>query len=108
PASLTKMMTSYIISNALRQGRIHLDDPVRISEKAWRTGGSKMFVKVGTTPTVRELMQGIIVDSGNDACVAMAEYVAGTEEAFVSLMNQQAAALGMTNTHYTDSTVMPH
>lgn len=108
PASLTKMMTSYIISKALREGRIHLDDAVRISEKAWRTGGSKMFVKVGTTVPVRDLMQGIIVDSGNDACVAMAEHVAGTEESFVSLMNQQAALLGMKNTHYMDSTGMPN
>lgn len=108
PASLTKMMTSYVISAALREGRIHAEDLVRISDKAWRTGGSKMFVKIGTDVPVHELMQGIIVDSGNDACVAMAEYLAGTEEAFVSLMNQQAAALGMTNTHFTDSTGLPN
>lgn len=107
PASLTKMMTSYIISEAIRVGRVKLDDQVPISEKAWRTGGSKMFVKVNDHVPVRDLMQGIIVDSGNDACVAMAEHVAGSEDAFASLMNQQAALLGMANTHFTDSTGLP-
>src|SRR5205814_755453 len=87
--------------------RIHLDDQVHVSEKAWRTGGSKMFIRVGTNVTVRDLLQGIIVDSGNDACVAMAEYIAGTEEAFVDLMNKTAAELGMKNTHFTDSTGLP-
>lgn len=108
PASLTKMMTSYIVSEAIRQGRVKLDDLVSISEKAWRTGGSKMFVKVGDRIPVRDLMQGIIVDSGNDACVAMAEHVAGSEEAFASLMNQAAKVLGMTGTHFTDSTGLPN
>lgn len=107
PASLTKMMTSYIISVALREGRIHMDDLVPISEAAWRTGGSKMFVKVGDRVPVRELMQGIIVDSGNDACVAMAEYVAGSQDAFVNLMNQQAALLGMKGTHFMDVNGLP-
>lgn len=108
PASLTKMMTSYIISIALEEGRIRLDDQVQVSEKAWRTGGSKMFIKVGNTISVRDLLQGIIVQSGNDACIAMAEHIAGTEEAFANLMNQQAAALGMKNTHYVDSTGLPN
>lgn len=108
PASLTKMMTSYIISTALRQGRIHLDDLVPISKEAWQTGGSKMFVKVGTQVSVRELMQGMIVDSGNDACVAMSEFVAGSQDSFVSLMNQQAAALGMTGTHFADVNGLPN
>jgi len=108
PASLTKMMTSYIISTALRQGRIHLDDLVPISKEAWQTGGSKMFVKVGTQVPVRDLMQGIIVDSGNDACVAMSEFVAGSQDAFVNLMNQQAAALGMTGTHFADVNGLPN
>lgn len=107
PASLTKMMTSYIISAALRVGRIHLDDLVPISQAAWKTGGSKMFVKVGDQVRVRDLMQGIIVDSGNDACVAMAEFVAGSPEGFVSLMNQQAALLGMTGTHFMDVDGLP-
>jgi serine-type D-Ala-D-Ala carboxypeptidase (penicillin-binding protein 5/6) len=108
PASLTKMMTSYVISQALKEGRIKLDDQVRISEKAWRTGGSKMFVKIGDTIPLQDLIQGIIVHSGNDACVAMAEHIAGTEEAFAGLMNQQAAALGMTNTHFVDGTGLPN
>lgn len=108
PASLTKMMTAYIISSAIRQGRLHLDDKVVISEKAWRTGGSRMFVKVGDYVPVRDLLQGIIVESGNDACIAMAEHLAGSEEAFVELMNQQAKLLGMSNTHFTDSTGMPN
>lgn len=107
PASLTKMMTSYIISGALRAGRIHLDDAVFISRDAWKTGGSKMFVKVNDRVPVRDLMQGIIVDSGNDACVAMAEFVAGSQESFVNLMNQQAALLGMTSTHFADVNGLP-
>ena len=108
PASLTKMMTLYITFQAIQDGRISLDDKAPISKKAWQTGGSRMFVKAGSTVPVHELIQGIIVDSGNDATVALAEYIAGSENAFVSLMNQQAQALGMTNTHYTDATGMPH
>ncbi|MDQ8039059.1 MAG: D-alanyl-D-alanine carboxypeptidase family protein [Rickettsiella sp.] len=107
PASLTKMMTSYVISMALKEGRIHADDLVTISETAWKTGGSKMFVKVGDKVAVRDLMQGIIVDSGNDACVAMAEYVAGSQESFVNLMNQAAAQLGMSHTHFVDVDGLP-
>lgn len=107
PASLTKMMTSYIISGALREKRIHPDDLVTVSQDAWRTGGSKMFIKVGTQVSVRDLMQGIIVDSGNDACVAMAEHLAGSQEAFVNLMNQQAQRLGMTGTHFMDVNGLP-
>lgn len=107
PASLTKMMTSYVISMALKEGRIHPEELVTISEAAWKTGGSKMFVKVGDKVPVSQLMQGIIVDSGNDACVAMAEYVAGSQEAFVSLMNQAAARLGMNHTHFMDVDGLP-
>ncbi len=108
PASLTKLMTLYLISSAVKHGQIGLNDKVRISEKAWRTGGSKMFVKVGERVSVIDLIHGIIVDSGNDACVAMAQYIAGTEQNFTILMNRTAAALGMTNTHYTDATGLPH
>ena len=108
PASLTKMMTSYVVSMALKEGKIHPTDLVPISEKSWRTGGSKMFVKIGTQVPVKDLMQGIIVDSGNDACVAMAEFVAGSEDAFANLMNQTAQALGMTHTHFIDSTGLPN
>jgi len=107
PASLTKMMTIYIAMEALKVNRIHLNDPVTISERAWRTSGSKMFVKVGTQVSVQDLLNGIIVDSGNDACVALAEYIAGDENTFANLMNQQAELLGMRNTHFVDSTGLP-
>ncbi len=107
PASLTKLMTMYVISQALASGQIHLTDQVPISKKAWKTGGSKMFIQEGHTVSVDDLIHGIIIDSGNDACVAMAEYVAGSESAFVDLMNQQAARLGMTNTHFNDVNGLP-
>lgn len=107
PASLTKMMTMYVVSQTLQSGRIHLDDSVTVSEKAWRTGGSRMFIKVGTQVKVNELVQGIVVDSGNDACTAMAEYIAGNESLFAVLMNQAATEIGMKNTHYVDSTGLP-
>jgi D-alanyl-D-alanine carboxypeptidase (penicillin-binding protein 5/6) len=108
PASLTKLMSLYIISTAIKSGQIHLDDKVRISTKAWKTEGSRMFVKVGDEVPVKELLQGIIVASGNDATVALAEYVAGTEEAFTALMNEQAKQLGMKNSHFMDSTGLPN
>lgn len=108
PASLTKLMTMYVISNAIKNGSIHLDDKVQISEKAWKTGGSRMFVKVGDAVSVRDLLQGIVVASGNDATVAMAEYIAGTEDAFATLMNAQAKALGMNNSHFVDSNGLPN
>lgn len=107
PASLTKMMTMYLVSSALQQGRIHLQDAVHISEKAWHASGSRMFVKVGSSVPVEQLVQGIVVESGNDATVAMAEFVAGSESAFVDLMNQTAAQLGLHNTHYMNATGMP-
>ncbi len=108
PASLTKLMTMYVISNALKNGTIHLDDKVRISEKAWRTGGSRMFVKVNDDVPVRNLLQGIVVASGNDASVAMAEYIAGTETSFADLMNSQAQLIGMKNSHFVDSNGLPN
>lgn len=108
PASLTKLMSLYIISNALKNGQIHMNDKVRISTKAWKTEGSRMFVKADEEVPVKDLLQGIIVASGNDATVALAEYVAGTEESFTSLMNQQAKLLGMNNTHFMDSTGLPN
>jgi serine-type D-Ala-D-Ala carboxypeptidase (penicillin-binding protein 5/6) len=107
PASLTKLMTAYVASAALKQGQIKPNDMVTISEKAWRMGGSKMFIRVGSQVSVKELLDGIIVASGNDACVAISEHVAGAEDVFVQLMNENAARLGMKNTHYTDSTGMP-
>lgn len=108
PASLTKLMSMYIISGALKSGQVKLDDKVLISTKAWKTEGSRMFVKVGTEVPVSDLLQGIIVASGNDATVAMAEHVAGTEEAFTAMMNQQAKLLGMNNSHFMDSTGLPN
>ncbi|MBL4830967.1 MAG: serine hydrolase [Aliivibrio sp.] len=103
PASLTKMMTSYVIGQELESGNISLDDDVVISKNAWAKnfpGSSKMFIEVGTTVKVRELNKGIIIQSGNDACVAMAEHVAGSEDAFVDLMNAWAKKIGMNDTHF--------
>lgn len=108
PASLTKLMSLYIISSAIKNGQVHWDDKVRISTKAWKTEGSRMFVKAGEDVPVKSLLQGIIVASGNDATVALAEYVAGSEESFTSFMNQQAKLLGMNNTHFMDSTGLPN
>lgn len=108
PASLTKLMTLYVTSQAIAQGQINLDTKVRISQKAWRTGGSRMFLKVGSEVPVHELIQGIIVASGNDACVALSQFVGGNESTFVEMMNQTAQQLGMNDTHYMDSTGLPN
>lgn len=108
PASLTKMMTLYVASSAIKAGKLTFDTPVTISENAWRTGGSRMFVKVGTQVPVKDLLQGIIVASGNDACVALAEQIAGTEAAFAEIMNQTSKELGMKNSHFLDSTGLPN
>lgn len=108
PASITKLMTTYIIFNELMEGRLKLDDMVRISKKAWRMEGSRTFVEVDSTVSVEKLLKGIIVQSGNDATVALAEHIAGSEETFASLMNQTAKALGMRHTHYVNSTGWPH
>ncbi len=107
PASLTKIMTAYVVSHELKEGHIHLDDKVRVSEKAWRTGGSRMFIEVGTEVSVEDLLKGMIVQSGNDASVALAEHVAGSEEAFAELMNREAKRLGMTNSHFVNATGLP-
>jgi len=108
PASLTKLMALYIISSALKNGSVHSDDKVRISTKAWKTDGSRMFVKAGDEVPLKDLLQGVIVASGNDATVALAEYIAGTEEAFTDMMNFQAKNLGMLNSHFVDSTGLPN
>jgi serine-type D-Ala-D-Ala carboxypeptidase (penicillin-binding protein 5/6) len=103
PASLTKMMTSYVIGQELARGNISQDDDVVISKNAWAKNfpeSSKMFIEVGTTVKVHDLNKGIIIQSGNDACVAMAEHVAGSEDAFVDLMNAWASSIGMKNTHF--------
>lgn len=108
PASLTKIMTLYIVSKALANKQIHLDDTVRISNTAWKTGGSRMFVKEGQIVSIKDLLKGIIVDSGNDACVALAEHLGGSELGFTDLMNEEAKNLKMLNTHFTDSTGLPN
>ncbi len=108
PASLTKMMSAYVIENELKLGNINMTDEVLISKKAWKMPGSRMFVEVNTKVSVEKLLKGIIIQSGNDATVAMAEYVAGSEESFVSLMNEYARQLGMTGTNFVNSTGLPH
>ncbi|QNI03264.1 D-alanyl-D-alanine carboxypeptidase [Halomonas sp. SH5A2] len=107
PASLTKLMTAYLVERELDRGSIALDDQVSISEKAWRTGGSKMFVEVGDQVAVEDLLHGIIIVSGNDASVAMAEHLAGGEAPFADLMNQHAARLGMENSNFENPTGLP-
>lgn len=107
PASLTKLMTAYLVFDELRSGKIKLGDPVTISETAWRTEGSRTFAQVGTQISVENLIKGMIVQSGNDATVALAEHVAGTETVFASMMNQRAQMLGMTNSHFMNSTGLP-
>ena len=108
PASITKLMSAYVIYKSLSDGSIKLTDKVTISEKAWRTGGSRTFVEVDTQVSVEDLVMGIVVQSGNDASVAMAEHIAGTESAFATLMNQQAAELGLTHSNFTNATGLPH
>jgi serine-type D-Ala-D-Ala carboxypeptidase (penicillin-binding protein 5/6) len=107
PASLTKMMTTYIVAQEIDEGNIGLDDLVRISEKAWRMEGSRMFIEVDKEVTVEDLLKGVIIQSGNDASVALAEYIAGTEDVFAAIMNQYAEKLGMKNTNFTNSTGLP-
>jgi len=108
PASLTKLMTAYVIFHEIDTGRIALGDKVRISEKAWRMPGSRMFIEVGSSVSVEELLQGMIIQSGNDASVALAEYAAGSEDAFVALMNAHAENLGLSGTHFVNATGLPH
>ena len=107
PASLTKLMTAYAVFNALRQEQIRLDDQVTVSEKAWRTPGSRMFIEVGKQVSVGDLLLGMIVQSGNDASVALAEHVAGSESVFAEVMNQYAQALGMHSSHFVNATGLP-
>ncbi|MGD9858476.1 MAG: D-alanyl-D-alanine carboxypeptidase family protein [Marinobacterium sp.] len=107
PASLTKMMTSYVVEYEIAKGNIALEDMVLVSEKAWRTGGSRMFIQEGTQVSVDDLLHGVIIQSGNDASVALAEHIAGSERAFADLMNQHARLLGMENTHFENATGLP-
>jgi D-alanyl-D-alanine carboxypeptidase (penicillin-binding protein 5/6) len=107
PASITKLMTAYAVFRAIKSEQISLEDEVLVSEKAWRTPGSRMFIEVDKRVPVEKLLPGMIIQSGNDASVALAEHVAGTEATFAEIMNQLAAELGMTNTHYQNSTGLP-
>lgn len=108
PASITKIMTAYLVDKALADGDTKLDELVTISEKAWRMKGSKMFVEVGKQVSVEDLLKGLIIQSGNDASVALAEHVAGSESAFAGYMNHQAKLLGMNNTNFVNATGWPH
>lgn len=107
PASLTKLMTSHVAALELQRGRLKEDDLVLISEKAWRMGGSKMFVMVGDKVAVKDLLRGIIVQSGNDASIALAEHIAGGEDTFAALMNQEAKRLGLADTNFANATGWP-
>ena len=107
PASMSKLMTVYLVFERLKSGRLSLDDKFQVSEKAWRKGGSKMFVMVNTRVAVRDLLQGIIVQSGNDACIVVAEGLAGSEEAFAAEMTRKAKEIGLTHSHFTNATGWP-
>ena len=107
PASITKLMTAYVVYKEMDEDRLAMDDLVIISEKAWRMGGSRMYLEVNSKVSVHDLLKGLIIQSGNDASVALAEHIAGTESAFVQLMNQYAAELGMKNTNFVNSTGWP-
>jgi len=108
PASLTKLMTSYVVFQRLKEEFISLDDDVKISEKAWKTGGSRSFIEVGKMIKLKDLLKGMIVQSGNDASVALAEHVAGSEGTFVLFMNDYAEQLGMKNSRFENSSGLPH
>ena len=107
PASLTKIMTSYVAAAELEAGRIGLSDSVPISVNAWRTPGSRTFVREGTEVPLEDLLRGVIIQSGNDASVAVAEYIAGAEDAFAAMMNSHGESIGLTNSHFTNATGLP-
>ena len=107
PSSMTKVMTAYIVYGMLKAGRLKLDQALPVTERAWRMGGSKMFVPLGGQVSVEDLIRGMIVQSGNDACVVLAEGIAGSEEQFAELMNQKARDLGLTNSHFLNATGWP-
>ena len=108
PASLTKIMTSFVAASELEAARISLSDVVPVSVNAWSTPGSRMFIREGTEVSLENLLHGVIIQSGNDASVAVAEYIAGAEDAFANMMNDHAAQLGMANTHFANSTGLPN
>lgn len=108
PSSMSKIMTVYMVFERLRDGSLKMEDELPVSERAWRMGGSKMFIEVGTRVTAHDLLQGVIVQSGNDATVALAEGLAGSEEAFADLMTERAHALGMTSSTFKNASGWPH
>jgi serine-type D-Ala-D-Ala carboxypeptidase (penicillin-binding protein 5/6) len=108
PASLTKVMTAYLVFAALKQGKLKLDQTVPVSEKAWKAPGSRMFIEPDRPVTVGQLIHGMVIQSGNDASIALAEVVAGSEEAFVERMNREAQRLGLTGTHFANATGLPN
>ena len=107
PASLTKMMTSFIVTEELAYGNITEEEKTRISVKAWKAEGSRMFIKEGTKVKVGDLLKGVVIQSGNDASIALAEHISGTEDAFVDVMNQYAVQIGMVNTQFKNATGLP-
>ncbi|HEY1931856.1 MAG TPA: D-alanyl-D-alanine carboxypeptidase family protein [Acetobacteraceae bacterium] len=107
PSSMTKLMTLYIVLSRLKAGRLKLTDQLPVSEKAWKMGGSKMFVQIGTTVPVEDLLRGLVVDSGNDACIVLAEAISGSEEQFADLMNTTGKKLGLINSHFMNATGWP-
>lgn len=107
PSSMTKLMTLYIVLSRLQTGHLKLTDELPVSARAWKMGGSKMFVQIGTTVPVEDLIRGIIVDSGNDACIVLAESISGSEEQFAELMNETGKKLGLTNSHFVNATGWP-
>ena len=108
PASLTKMMTAYVVFSELKQGRLALSDEVLVSKKAWKTGGSRMFIEVGTRVSVEDLLRGLIIQSGNDASVALAEHIASDESLFADMMNRHAQRLGAIKSQFVNSSGLPH
>ena len=107
PASLTKIMTVYVAFREIASGNLKLDDLATVSQNAWQTGGSRMFLEVNTKVQIEDLIKGIVIQSGNDAAVTLAEHIAGSESTFAEMMNQQAARLGMLNSHFEDSNGLP-
>ncbi len=107
PASITKMMTAFVVFSELGSGNLQKSDLVTVSEKAWRTGGSKMFIEVNKKVSIQNLIKGMVIQSGNDACVALAEHIAGSEDTFADLMNQYAKKIGMQNSHFVNATGLP-
>jgi D-alanyl-D-alanine carboxypeptidase (penicillin-binding protein 5/6) len=108
PASMSKIMTAYMVFLRLKEGRLSLDDKLTVSEKAWRMGGSKMFVEVGKEVRVEDLLRGVVVQSGNDACIVLAEGLAGSEQAFAEEMTEVARDIGLTGSTFANATGWPN